>query len=184
MDTISYWKAKADWMDDHMGTIRLDEGFYYPFALSYVIDTVDSASEGSNRFASTLYPRVFGEQQDNCSSVLLPSKCKPEFDIHVRDNGLPTQNGELKSIDKTMLEEQAVYGAICMAESYFPPNSEHNMWFYDMPPVSIQIVGWGPVGMLMACELVGSIFYSIISKPFFLASPEHEQAIAMVNNRL
>lgn len=158
--------------DEHIGTLALNEEHYYQWFVRYSLSGIQETSRepGHRRLASQLYTEAFGKSV----SVKLPRQCQPELATRVREPARAASAGAMA------MEEQAVYIAIGMSDSYFPKAlcKQHRL-FYASPPIGCSTLGAGPMGMLFAVEWIGVVFLSIVSQPFYAGSPRNQEALAM-----
>jgi hypothetical protein len=164
--------------DERVGTLALHEKHYYSFFATYALSGIQQSTlrSGEGELARRLFPGAFGKRV----SVQLPYKCQPEFATRVKEPARAACTGEIKSIDDIAMEEQSIYSAIAMSDSYFSCQSCRDYrLFYKSPPIGCSTLGAGPMGMLFAVEWIGVLFLSIISQPFYAGSPRHQEALAM-----
>jgi hypothetical protein len=112
--------------------------------------------------------------------------CGPELLTVVRERFHPAFNGEVKSAMSggekaghlTMFDELETYLLLGMLGSYFRgvPHGSHR--FFRSPPRAYGLAAIAHVGYLVAAEWVGKALLSVVSQPFFIASPEHAAAVA------
>jgi hypothetical protein len=158
----------------------IPEGTYYN-AMTSALPTflLFGANSGCQATAKSMYPNAHFSSDE----LKFNSECTPELNTRSR-LGYPGFNGELKSWDTNMFEEVVQYVTIAMLDSYFSQETYPlRTVFYSSPPCGYGIVGYGPCGMLISVEMIGALYYSFISKPFFLGSQDHISAIDMVNAR-
>lgn len=164
--------------DERVGTLALNEEHYYRFFVDFSLDGIQKSTlnSGEGQWARTLFPGAFGKSV----SVKLPNKCQPEFATRVKDPARAACTGEIKPIEDIAMEEQSIYSAIAMSDSYFSSEyfPKHRL-FYTSPPIGCSTLGAGPMGMLFVVEWIGVLFLSIISQPFYAGSPRHKEALAM-----
>jgi hypothetical protein len=161
----------------------------YPHATAHVPPWVESTTRAALKSkgslaASTLfldsaapYPTIPG--------VAVGWACVPEL-LTVAERFHPAFNGEVKSAMSggestshlTMFVELETYLLLGMLGSYFrgvPPGSHR---FFRAPPRAYGLAAIAHVGYLVAAEWVGKALLSVVSQPFFIASPEHAAAVA------
>jgi hypothetical protein len=110
----------------------------------------------------------------------------PELLTAVRARYHPAFNGEVKSAMSggesvahlALFDELEMYLLLGMLGSYFRgvPAGSHR--FFRAPPRAYGLVAVAHVGYLVAAEWVGKALLSVVSQPFFVASPEHATAVA------
>jgi hypothetical protein len=152
----------------------------------WIASTTRAANESKgSQSASTLfldgvvpYPTIPG--------VTVSWASGPELLTTVSERFHPAFNGEVKSAMSsgektghlTMFDELETYLLLGMLGSYFRdvPRGSHR--FFRAPPRAYGLVAIAHVGYLVAAEWVGKALLSIVSQPFFIASPEHAAAVA------
>jgi len=101
----------------------------------------------------------------------------------------PGFNGEVKSAisrgepSPNMFDELLTYVFLGTAASLFGDVPAGHRRFFSYPPVGFGLAAFPHVGYLVAVEWIGRLFVSVVSRPFFLGSPEHEAAIAALPDR-
>ena len=88
-----------------------------------------------------------------------------------------------------LFDGASTYVALDMLRSFFTdwtpgasqPSKENLSLFYMRPPLGYALCGAPPVGWVVVMELVGRLFVSAYSKPFFLGSEEHKSVISYLD---
>jgi hypothetical protein len=155
------------------------EKAFYALATSAVPAHVSVAAK--QRSASTL----FGPESVCSSRWTFDAACKPELPAHApAGSSLPVFQGELKSVDGTMLGQALYYVLMNMTSMFFPAvqtdasPAPGRRVFYAAPPLGFALLGFPHVGYFVAVEWVGKVLVSPASLPFFLGSAEHRAAVA------
>lgn len=179
MDHLPFCTALR--LNQYVGVLPLNEDAYYDHFAKVSLKGIQESTmtSGKKQAAKTLFPEAFSMKKSRCP-VTLPDNCQPELATRVKAPQLPSFNGEMKSISDTAMEELVMYTTIGICDSYFSGDvGEGNYAFYPSPPIGCSVLGQGPVGMLFAVELIGVVFYSLLSEPFFAGTDKHKEAVAM-----
>jgi hypothetical protein len=164
--------------DEYVGILPLDGTEYHDHFSRYSLNGIlaSTLTPGKDKSARRLYPGAFNK----VCYVVLPSQCQPELATRVKETARAASAGAMKSIDEVAMEEHFLYTTIAMSDSYFSSVTyPDHLVFYKSPPIGCSILGAGPMGMLFAAEWIGVVFFSIISQPFYAASPNHREALRM-----
>eukprot|EP00981_Chlorochromonas_danica_P007890 scaffold1898_cov169-Ochromonas_danica.AAC.4 len=158
----------------------VNEATYYRLLCQHLPSWI-TADPGNCKEASSLYPTVAGHQSP-ASRLPLSYRCKPELSAHTKNriSNLPGFNGEGKNLDLMMFEEVFQYSVFSMLESYFEQHDNNRVFFTKHVPYSFGILAVGPMAFLIMIEWVSILFYSFVSKPFFLGSDDHIEAMKIV----
>lgn len=85
------------------------------------------------------------------------------------------------------VHEVCMNAVITIGHHFFSENSCEapyttiNKTFYTCPPVSFVLRAYGYLSHMYAVEMVGILFYSHFTQPFFLGTSNHKEAIALVS---
>jgi hypothetical protein len=137
---------------------------------------------GGVKTASELFPE--GSRVKLLNNLL---SCQPELALRCSERRVPGFNGELKTMgnNKRLYDGVATHVLFDMGRSFFTtwekgqadPTGANELLFYSRPPLGFALAGAPPVGWIISLELVGRLFMSVFSQPFFLGSKEHVAAI-------
>ena len=109
--------------------------------------------------------------------IRLPSACQPEVYV-VSEGGYPCFTAEAKTLDKVVLTELFTYGAIAMTRSYFPKARHHTLTLYKKAPTCFGLVSSGLYASVLVMEMIGRLFATTYSRPFFLGSSHHREIVS------
>lgn len=178
-------------LSDDSPALFLSEENLYELATKFTPEWVKATSRSrtsiGTKSAKTLFcgnatPPVLPNFQ------ALPWSCMPELLTSSRIFH-PGFNGEVKSAisrgEQTpkMFDELLTYVFLGTAASLFGNVPAGHRRFFSYPPVGFGLAAFPHVGYLVAVEWIGKLFVSVVSRPFFLGSPEHEAAIAALPDR-
>ena len=156
------------------------------------------AESNSYSLAASIRPKWSEKVSQNATSgdqdvfgmcfSMMPNvtNCRPKLGIRSAERLAPGFNAELKTMgNKGLFDGASTYVALDMMRSFFTnwnpgdsnPTSENTSLFYKRPPLGYALCGAPPLGWVVAIELVGRLFVSAYSKPFFLGSEEHQSII-------
>ena len=156
------------------------------------------AESNSYSLAASIRPKWSEKVSQNATSgdqdvfgmcfSMMPNvtNCRPKLGIRSAERLAPGFNAELKTMgNKGLFDGASTYVALDMMRSFFTnwnpgdsnPTSENTSLFYKRPPLGYALCGAPPLGWVVAIELVGRLFVSAYSKPFFLGSEEHRSVI-------
>ena len=171
-------------------TPPLSEIAIYPLATAAVPSWVSKLTRPADaRVGSQLASTLFLDGGARAGRPTIPGVevewgCSPEL-LTKAARFHPAFNGEVKSamsggetaarlIKHDELETSLLLG---MLASYFRdvPRGTHR--FFHAPPRAYGLAAIAHVGYLVAAEWVGKALISVVSQPFFIASPEHAAAI-------
>jgi hypothetical protein len=108
---------------------------------------------------------------------VIPQLCQPEL-FTVSNPRCPGLNGELKSVNPAVLFDEALeYTYFAMVHSFFPQEGTERL-FYSQPPRGYALLGVAYLAHFMVLELVGKLFASPYTDPFFLGTSGHKKAVA------
>ena len=165
------------------------ERVYYDLATSVLPPFAERMADSVGKMdATALFSRA------GTKTILweLRGQCEPE--LHVRgkltdDAGagtgfVPGYNGELKTAGDVRALDQAVYYAFMdMTRIFFPARTNAQgatiacpRRYFDRPPVAYALLAYPHVGYFVAIEMIGRLFVSPVSAPFFVGSREHADA--------
>jgi hypothetical protein len=105
----------------------------------------------------------------------MPESLTSSAAFHPAFNAEAKSAGDLKSVK--MYDELVTYVTLGIVGSMFMAVPEGQRRFFTRPPVGYGLAALAHVGYLVAVEWIGKLFVSVVSKPFFLGSPEHKAAI-------
>ena len=170
----------------------LHEVAMYPHVTAHVPPWIESTTRAAHKskgslVASTLFLKGHcAAPYPTIPGVTVSWASGPELLTTVSERFHPAFNGEVKSAMSsgektghlTMFDELETYLLLGMLGSYFRdvPRGSHR--FFRAPPRAYGLVAIAHVGYLVAAEWVGKALLSIVSQPFFIASPEHAAAVA------
>lgn len=160
-------------------TLHLSEQPFYSVLTKFSFDWLNVCQTGTS--ACDIYGRKV-ERRSAFSRLKIPVTCKPEISaVRFPDvpHGVAGFSVEAKSISNLAIEEVIAYCTLSMLDCFFPDTmSDDQLVMANHVPLAFGVVSSGPMGFVIVCEWVGFIFYSVVSKPFFLGSTEHQTAIA------
>jgi len=171
--------AEQEKTSDKSWESLMTEATFYPFATKFVPVWVNATTRAST--ASANATAVFGgtTKPEGPYALTLPWDAEPELFTTTAPGKAPF-NGELKTAgDKRAFDGVADYLLLGMARSLF--QAPASTWrFYRRPPVGFGVVGFPYAAHLVSVELIGHLFVAPASKPFVMASPEHDAAVRAI----
>ena len=144
-------------------------------------------SQLSSNHATTTAESIFGM---TFSMMPYCMQCRPDLGVRCSTRRSPGFNAELKTMgNEGLFDGASTYVALDMLRSFFTdwtpgasqPSKENLSLFYMRPPLGYALCGAPPVGWVVVMELVGRLFVSAYSKPFFLGSEEHKSVISRLD---
>jgi hypothetical protein len=136
---------------------------------------------GDKRMLKMVYPHASAH-----SVVTLPASSEPEIFVGVPEGScIPPYTAEVKSISSgtTFYSEIFTYSLAGLVESFFPTDLPGKILrFYDHPPIGFAITGAGYLSHISVIEWVGQLRVQPWSDPFYLGSPQHQQAVTKIDD--
>jgi hypothetical protein len=153
-------------------SIPAAEEAYYGLFSPYRPRFVTSMTPGWKLRAKTMYDDA---RFTSATGVTLPADAQPEFNTQCFSDPCTAPqayNGECKPMDA--LEQTVANTLYSMCGTAFRKGAHE---YYTVPPRGLGLLAYGPMGVLVAVEMVGIAFVSFASKPFFLCSKDHKRAV-------
>lgn len=134
-------------------------------------------SDGAKMNREAVFPNTMGTR-----SFFEFANFEPELFTVVNESERPAPafNGEIKSAGtgRVMWDEIANHVLFSVIDSFFRENQDSSYRiFYENVPIGFGLMGMAGVGYFVCMEVVGKAFITPCTKPFFIGSKDHEQAI-------
>lgn len=157
------------------------EKLFYDTFVKVRPEFVTQAKKGSGETAKKMYglAAVVGGNW----SLSMPVDCKPDTKQIFQEGAGCVAAYEGKTMDEIAFEEGGMYSILALASLYFKDDSVTSRTFLSEPPLSFCTIGYGPIGCVNVFEMIGVLFYSPFSQPFFAASDRQGQATALIDTQ-
>lgn len=149
---------------------------------------VARALNGNNGTASKLYPNA--PLHVGCHSVL-PGECRPQLKVIHHREAAAVYNAVGEPVNEEGLRDLCNNAIFAIGHHYFGVPFEvqeteveytrEHKTFYTHPPIAFALFAQGFVAYYYAVEFIGIAMMSPFTKPFFLGSEAHQDALNVVN---